>query len=96
MICHAPSYSIYPSLFESLESLSFFAFPLLPILKFSVSVCFLAFSLHVQTTVAVFLDYIKKDNREIDCEKWKWMDLPVLVLAVMRHEFPVPESLKRS
>jgi hypothetical protein len=33
-------------------------FPLVPILKFSVAVCFLAFSLHIKTIVAVFLQFI--------------------------------------
>jgi hypothetical protein len=37
-----------------------FAFPLVPIQKYSVAVHFLAFSLHIQTIIAIFLQLLLK------------------------------------
>ena len=36
--------------------------PLVPITDPSVAICFLAFSLHVQTTVTALFDYINNNN----------------------------------
>jgi hypothetical protein len=40
--------------------------PLVPIPDLSVAICFLSFSLHVQTTVKVRFDYIDNNNDDDD------------------------------
>jgi hypothetical protein len=57
---HGLSCSVLLHLSISLWVFPFFALCLVPNLKFSVTVCFLVFSLHVQAIVAVFLKLLLK------------------------------------
>ena len=56
MFSHSPSSSVHPSIF--LRVFPSFVFPLVLILLFSKSIYLLAFSLHVQTTVTVFIQLL--------------------------------------